>query len=276
MRERQMKSKDLIHHLAPHINKANWSNKNVLVDGEIISIYEGNLKTEKDKPTILFFHGWGEGPISYIHLLNNLLEEGYRVVAPNFPGSGDSTPLLNPSRSPILRGAERVTKALEQYPLGDNLWIVSHSMGSSVATEYMVNNIEKVKGLIMFCPIGEPTFNVKDWLITMKTLFFDFTKSDKERRTYMAKMLTQSPTYRIVTAIASKLYDLTGTLDWISRQGASIYLITASQDKIVETEKLKKINGLNLHEVNGSHQWPVYAYQNCSAYIDKIITNHQS
>jgi pimeloyl-ACP methyl ester carboxylesterase len=111
--------------------------------------FEVELQTFGSGEPLLFLHGAG-GLIGVDPFLNEL-GKNFKVIAPNFPGYGDTT------------GAELIDDVLDAsmfyQQLMDDLGIASghvvgHSMGGMLAAELAAVDSHRVKKLVLVCPAG--------------------------------------------------------------------------------------------------------------------------
>jgi pimeloyl-ACP methyl ester carboxylesterase len=111
--------------------------------------FEVELQTFGSGEPLLFLHGAG-GLIGVDPFLNEL-GKNFKVIAPNFPGYGDTT------------GAELIDDVLDAsmfyQQLMDDLGIASghvvgHSMGGMLAGELAAVDSHRVKKLVLVCPAG--------------------------------------------------------------------------------------------------------------------------
>jgi pimeloyl-ACP methyl ester carboxylesterase len=111
--------------------------------------FEVELQTFGSGEPLLFLHGAG-GLIGVDPFLDEL-GKNFKVIAPNFPGYGDTT------------GAELIDDVLDAslfyQQLMDDLGIASahvvgHSMGGMLAAELAAVDSHRVKKLVLVCPAG--------------------------------------------------------------------------------------------------------------------------
>src|SRR5215203_6041551 len=80
-------------------------------------------------PAVLLLHGLGGGASNWAMVAPQLVRD-YRVVVPDLPGHGGSTPLAAPPET-LDPFADRVAQLLEQQ--GARALAVGHSLGGVVA-----------------------------------------------------------------------------------------------------------------------------------------------
>ena len=109
------------------------------VRGTRIRTFEGGTG-----PTLLLLHGFGGAAWNFSELAPLLT--GRRLVIPDLPGHGASTPLPAPS---IAGFADAVAGLLDE-PAG----VVGHSMGGVVALRLAQRHPDLVRGLVLAAPAG--------------------------------------------------------------------------------------------------------------------------
>ncbi|XP_049388448.1 uncharacterized protein LOC125852807 isoform X3 [Solanum stenotomum] len=102
-------------------------------------------------PTILFIHGFPELWYSWRHQMVYLAERGYRAVAPDLRGYGDTTgaPLNDPSKFSILHLVGDVVALLEAIaPNEEKVFVAAHDWGALIAWHLCLFRPDKVKALV--------------------------------------------------------------------------------------------------------------------------------
>jgi pimeloyl-ACP methyl ester carboxylesterase len=109
------------------------------VRGATIRWFEGG-----EGPPLLLLHGFGGAAWNWTALAPLLA--GRRVLIPDLPGHGGSSPLPAPS----LAGFADAVAALVEEPVG----VVGHSLGGVVALRLAERRPELVRGLVLAAPAG--------------------------------------------------------------------------------------------------------------------------
>jgi haloalkane dehalogenase len=109
----------------------------------------------EDAPVALLVHGFPESSYMWRHLLPALAEAGWRAVAPDLPGSGDSPP--DPPGT-----WERQVEALERFRAGlglENVALVVHDWGGLIGLRWACDHPGAASSLVIsdtgFFPDGE-------------------------------------------------------------------------------------------------------------------------
>lgn len=96
--------------------------------------------------TLLFLHCW-TGSHRFFRKQIRFFSSSYRCLAPDFPGHGLSTNIsgYNPKKfaSQITKFLNKLTKPKEK------IVVLGHSLGGMVATQLVLENPEKFKGLVL-------------------------------------------------------------------------------------------------------------------------------
>jgi len=106
-----------------------------------------------DGPALVLVHGFA-GAASNWAVLAPLLARSHRLVVPDLPGHGGSTPL---PAAPNLAGfADRVAAIMEREDAADAV-VVGHSMGGIVSLRLAARRPELVRGLVLAAAAGLST-----------------------------------------------------------------------------------------------------------------------
>ena len=102
---------------------------------------------------LLFLHGWGLGPASYVNGLVGLCAAGVRVLAPALPGfsGSDGPPLKDVSLDTY---ADRVAALLDVLDLGKPVFVVGHSFGGGVGIRLATRRPDLVRSLTLVNSVG--------------------------------------------------------------------------------------------------------------------------
>ncbi|XP_022849286.1 uncharacterized protein LOC111371489 [Olea europaea var. sylvestris] len=102
-------------------------------------------------PLVLFLHGFPELWYSWRHQILYLAAQGYRAVAPNLRGYGETTgaPVEDPSKFTILHMVGDLIALLDVIePDTDKVFVVGHDWGASIAWHLCLYRPDKVKALV--------------------------------------------------------------------------------------------------------------------------------
>ncbi|MDN5865426.1 MAG: alpha/beta fold hydrolase [Gammaproteobacteria bacterium] len=98
-------------------------------------------------PGIVMIHGTGaDAEYNWRHFLKSLTH-GFRIVAPNLPGSGKSRPQTNPLEVPTL--AAQVVAAADAAGVDGAFDVVGHSLGAIVAVGVAAAAPDRVRSLAL-------------------------------------------------------------------------------------------------------------------------------
>ena len=99
---------------------------------------------------VVALHGLGGTKASFLPTLAALAPEGYRVIAVDLPGFGESDkPIRAPYDAPWF--GRRVVDLLDALKL-DRAHLVGNSMGGRIALETGLNARDRVGGVVLLCP----------------------------------------------------------------------------------------------------------------------------
>ncbi|KAL2470378.1 alpha/beta-Hydrolases superfamily protein [Abeliophyllum distichum] len=102
-------------------------------------------------PLVLFLHGFPELWYSWRHQILYMAAQGYRAVAPDMRGYGDTTgaPLEDPSKFTTLHMVGDLIALLDAIaPDEDKVFVVGHDWGAFIAWHLCMYRPDKVKALV--------------------------------------------------------------------------------------------------------------------------------
>ena len=114
------------------------ADKSVLsIDGERVAVYSwGGVELgDEPSPIVLLVHGWNGRATQYFAFIQKLVDHGYRVLAFDAPGHGDSSG----SQTGLLQ-MSRIIRALQQNH-GHFEAIIGHSFGFMAAVNAVANGV---------------------------------------------------------------------------------------------------------------------------------------
>ena len=118
-----------------------------LSDGKTISYHDSG-----DGKTILFLHSFGHNKNLWYPQLTYFQDLGYRVIAPDMPGHGQSS--FDPENHTVDSIAKSYVEFLEKID-AKNLVVTGISIGGYIALRMWARNSELISGLIMICSKAE-------------------------------------------------------------------------------------------------------------------------
>ena len=110
-------------------------------EGESVKVYEmGN----PNQPTVLLVHGWNSNAGSMMAIANQLVNNGYYVIAPDLPAHGYS----KLKSTNLILCSEALRSVMQRLMPQNDLTIIAHSFGSAVVTHVFSNSHFKVNNII--------------------------------------------------------------------------------------------------------------------------------
>lgn len=103
-----------------------------------------------DQPMVVFLHGCWQDSSQWLPALEKLGQR-YHCLAPDFLGFGDS------ERPKIHYCIDLEVRCLAEYLQSlnaENIYLVGHSLGAWIGATYALQNPDKVKGLVLWQPMG--------------------------------------------------------------------------------------------------------------------------
>jgi haloalkane dehalogenase len=108
-----------------------------------------------DGPPLLAVHGYPESSYLFRHALTAAGREGWRAVAPDLPGFGDSPPNRPGTWEHQMEALDRFHASLELGPVV----LIGHDWGGLIGLRWACEHPEKVRGLVItdtgFFPDGK-------------------------------------------------------------------------------------------------------------------------
>ena len=128
------------------------------VDGLELRYTVSNNDTGPDQCWAINIHGYFAGGTMYQRESEHLAESlGWRVVNPSLPGFGGSDP-LSWSQISMPSLARRIEALIDHLGL-EQVVLLGHSMGGSVAIEFAARHPERVLGIIYRAGVATPAWH---------------------------------------------------------------------------------------------------------------------
>jgi len=115
--------------------------------GKTISYHDSG-----DGTPILFLHSFGHNKNLWYPQLTHFLELGYRVIAPDMPGHGDSS--FHPESHTVDQIGQSYCEFLEQIDVKKTV-VVGISIGGYIALRMWAHRPDLISGLVMCCSKAE-------------------------------------------------------------------------------------------------------------------------
>lgn len=222
-----------------------------------------DIQPQVQKENILFhfLHGWGSSPAAYEKSLDAFHGSGITLHAPSIPGHASAPKLDKGSRS-LEDVADYLVEQFRALGHKGPVIFAGHSLGGVLSTmmcrDLLVQNPNV--SLLLLSPAGaNPAFGPRQWLRALSDLKQERPKnlSKRESRQVMRHFLRNSVrSSRLgLEARKSNMADIWMAL---AAQGVPITAIHASNDRVVDTEPLLDIAGIQVASIRRPHDWPVW------------------
>ena len=116
----------------------------VLPDGHRVGVTEGG-----EGIPFVFLHGFSANRKLYVAMLDGLVERGYRVIALDMAGHGDTDAL--PFGHTFADVLDVTTRALDQLGI-DRAVMAGHSLGGRLVAEFAATHPERVMAAVLLDP----------------------------------------------------------------------------------------------------------------------------
>ncbi|KAL3812861.1 hypothetical protein ACJIZ3_014129 [Penstemon smallii] len=128
-------------------------------------------------PLVLFLHGFPELWYSWRHQMVFMAARGYRAVAPDMRGYGDTTgaPLDDPSKFSILHLVGDLILLLDAIsPNEDKVFVVGHDWGALIAWHLCLYRPDRVKALVNMSVAFTP-WNPEKGILRIQLVYLAFS-----------------------------------------------------------------------------------------------------
>jgi pimeloyl-ACP methyl ester carboxylesterase len=126
------------------VDDAHWKHGNVFIDdAQDVRIHyidcpphpkEPNLRS-KDSNTILLIHGFPNTSYQWRHVINPFANAGYRVIAPDYRGAGESSHPAN-GFDKVTIASDLHTLLQDRLKISEPVHVVGHDIGGMIAHAY--------------------------------------------------------------------------------------------------------------------------------------------
>jgi pimeloyl-ACP methyl ester carboxylesterase len=209
-----------------------------------------------DGEPLLFLHGWGLSPRSYLPALRALAQRGHRISAPSLPGFGHSD--ARRSRDHSLGGvAEHMIEALEALALPGPLPVVAHSFGAGVSLRMAAVRPDLFSSLTLISPVGGAARGPARWSSLLAGLVrdLDLRVAPGGLRDFLAAA-GRNPAAITASGLAARSADSVADLRATVAAGTPVHLVFAAEDRVVRPGDLPTCApGATTETVPGTHGW---------------------
>jgi pimeloyl-ACP methyl ester carboxylesterase len=205
---------------------------------------------------LLFLHGWGLSPRSYLPALHCLADRGHGIVAPSLPGFGGSEARRGHDHS--LSGvADHMIEALDALALPDRLPVVAHSFGAGVSLRIAALRPDLVGRLTLIGPVGGAAQGRPPWRNILTGLVDD--ASPRVARAGLRDFLSAAlrhPAAVTASGLAARGADSVADLQRAVAAGIPVRLVFATADTVVRPGGLPTCApGITTETIRGGHGW---------------------
>lgn len=123
-------------------------------------------------PAILFLHGFPELWYSWRHQMLSLSARGYRAIAPDLRGYGDTDAPSSPASYSVFHIVGDLVGLLDSLGL-DRIFLVGHDWGASIAWYFCLFRPDRIKALVNLSVQFHPRNPKRKPLTSMRALFGD-------------------------------------------------------------------------------------------------------
>lgn len=111
-----------------------------------------HIAEQGEGPLVLFLHGFPGLWYTWRHQIPFMASRGYRAVAPDLRGYGDTTGANNddPSKSSFVHIVGDVVALLDAIAPGEKVFVVGHDLGAFTAWYFALFRPDRIKAMINF------------------------------------------------------------------------------------------------------------------------------
>lgn len=222
---------------------------------------------------VIFFHGWGLSPRSYLPALRAAAAHDRQLIAPSLPGFGGSAPL--PLRRQNLSGiADHMAAVLEELGHTGGVDVVGHSFGGGVALELGASRPDLVRSLTLVCPVG----GAGNGAVPLARMAMGAVMDARHRRVHrvmtdFGSALIRHPSSVATAGFAAWRADLMSRLARVHQHGVPARLIFADADQVVSPGDMATCtyDGITVEVTAGGHAWPISDPQRFASSVVKVL-----
>jgi pimeloyl-ACP methyl ester carboxylesterase len=235
-----------------------------------------NYSTGGHGATVLLLHGWGLGHHAYKPALDQLVVDGYRVLAPALPGFG-GTPDLGDDRS-FAGYSAWVSRFALSVGLREAI-VVGHSFGGGVAIRLGVDDPRLVTRLVLCNSVGAPWRRTSgssgsqveamakrpiwSWGINIPSDMIALLSHAKQAMPSILEDLVPNVGHPLTIARVGQLArnaDLRAELNELRMTGFPMTVVHSERDGVIpgtSFECLCEVAGVTGRVLAGNHSWPL-------------------
>jgi pimeloyl-ACP methyl ester carboxylesterase len=106
--------------------------------------------------SVIMIHGIGASRYDWSQLMPEMAEAGYRVIAPDLPGHGDSHKSDDPKQYHIEAIYSKLSAWIESLDITQPFILVGHSLGGYLSLLHSARAPQQVYGLVLIDPLYSP------------------------------------------------------------------------------------------------------------------------
>jgi pimeloyl-ACP methyl ester carboxylesterase len=221
---------------------------------------------------VVLLHGWALAQHTYRNVIEEIAEQGCRVIAPAMPGFG-GTPEL-PANQFSMRGyAQWLAELLDALDIDEPVVLVGHSFGGGVAVRFAHDHRTRVRSLVLVNSVGGSSWRsgrtlrsiterpLWDWGLHFPGDVWPLRQATRVLPVVVEDFvpnLVRNPRALVKVANLARRADLRTELEALRDSGLSISIIWGRRDGIIPRESFEALcvaSGVKGTVVDGSHSW---------------------
>ncbi|XP_071741861.1 epoxide hydrolase 3-like [Rutidosis leptorrhynchoides] len=135
-----------------------------------INLHFAHITPTTTSPPILFLHGFPELWYTWRHQMLHLSSLGYRTIAPDLRGYGDTDAPVSPSEYTVFHIVGDLIGLIDALGL-DKVFVVGHDWGAVIAWWFCLLRPDRVKALVNLSVVFSPRHPVRKPIESMRAMF---------------------------------------------------------------------------------------------------------
>jgi pimeloyl-ACP methyl ester carboxylesterase len=221
---------------------------------------------------VVLLHGWALGQHTYRRVIEEIAEQGCRVIAPSMPGFGGTADL--PDESFSLSGYARwVDALLDALDIVEPVVAIGHSFGGGVAIRLAHDHPQRVRSLVLVNSIGGSAWRrgrslrsiaerpLWDWGLHFPGDIWPIRQATRVLPVVAEDLLpniVRHPKAIVKVANIARRADLRAELEELRDRDLPITMLWGRRDGIIPRESFEAMcvaSGATGTVVDGSHSW---------------------
>jgi NAD+ synthase len=112
-----------------------------------------NYVTDGEGPPVILIHGMSASLADWWRLMPLLVSAGYRAIAVDLLGHGDSAKPRDPQQYSIQTVYKALEEWIDELGLGSAFYLIGHSLGGYMSLTYALHHPDRVQAMVLINPL---------------------------------------------------------------------------------------------------------------------------